>query len=604
MNTTTQPTCPKCGTRLRAVDGLCPTCVARVITSFVKGPATRPVDDEPSVPGYEIIEIIGRGGMGVVYRAIRLEDEREVALKLMPPHLSDRADLLERLQREADALDALVHPHVIRVIESGITRDGRWFMATELAVGGDLGKRLQKGPLPVEEALRLFRQIVEAIAVAHERGIAHRDIKPANILLDADGSARVADFSLAKLLRNEDAVNFTLTQSTEVFGTPYYIAPEVRSGSGGVDERADIFSLGVLLHEMLTGRLPIGQYLPASKQVKVPAAIDRLISRCLQEDPARRPASARDVLRKLEEHRGMRVTGWMGLIGLISLICVFGAALIASLGKRESEPAASASIIAATAEQPWKNSLGMKFVPVPGTSVLFSIWETRRRDFLAFATATKQSETGPLTRWRHSEQPTDENHPVTPVSVMMTGEFCTWLTLRERGTGLIGAEDEYRLPSDDEWSRAATLPVETGVTPELRQKNAATQDHPLYAWGREWPPMQIGQFANFAGRETRASPRSQSLLHTDAFPFTAPVGSHKANSLGIHDLGGNVSEWTSSRWNDKTEARVLRGGSWRDYDPAFLRLDFRQQSLPNALPEGSGFRLVLDLASKRPKSRR
>ena len=597
MNADASSACPKCGAPLHAVDGLCPRCVARVITSFVKSSSPKTMDDEPSVPGYEILEIIGRGGMGVVYRAVRLADEREVALKLMPAHLSDRLDLLERLQREADALGALEHTHVIRVIESGLTPDGRWFMATELAIGGDLGRRLQKGALPVDEALRLFRQIVEAIAFAHEKGIAHRDIKPANILLDADGSGRVADFSLAKLLRDEGAVSFTLTQSTEVFGTPYYIAPEVRRGAGGVDERADIFSLGVLLHEMLTGRLPIGEYVPASKQVKVPASVDRLISRCLQEDPARRPASARELLRELDKRRGIGVFGCLGLFVLLCFLAEIPMVWRSHFRRGQY-------FIVATADHPWQNSLGMKFVPVTGTSVLFSIWETRRRDFEAYAKATNQPETGPLTRWRHSEQPTDENHPVTPVSVMMTNAFCTWLTAHERDAGLIGSEDEYRLPTDEEWSRAAMLPVENGDTPERRELNASNEGRPLYVWGREWPPTQIDQFANFAGRETRTSPNAMSLLHTDRFPFTAPVGSFKPNSLGIYDLAGNVAEWTSSRWNDKTEARVLRGGSWRDYEPPFLRLDHRQQSLPNANPEGSGFRIVLDLASKHAQSRR
>lgn len=595
-------TCPKCGTPFRAVDGLCSACVARFITTFVKTASSGGLGGVPTVPGYEVLEVTGRGGMGIVYRATRSDDGHEVALKVMPAQLPEQTGLLERLQREADALGALVHPHIVRVTECGITPDGCWFMAMELASGGDLGRRLQQGAMPVEEALRLFRQVAEAIAFAHERGIAHRDIKPANILLDAEGNARVADFSLAKLLRGEGAASFTLTRSAEVFGTPYYIAPEVRRGAGAVDERADIFSLGVLLHEVLTGRLPIGEYVPASKQVKLPARVDRLIARCLQEDPAKRPESVRQLLRELDQPRRNRFMVWTGA-GLLGLVGLFGSLSVLWPGAQQTQQAPYAPPSSATPGHPWQNSVGMKFVPVPGTNVLFSIWETRRCDFATFATATNQPRTGPQTRWRHAEQPVDESHPVTPASLMMTSAFCSWLTTRERQRGLIGGNDEYRLPTDEEWSRAAMLPIENGDIPEAREMASSEEVRPFYAWGRQWPPASIAEFANFAGRETRATAKNESLLHTDRYPFTAPAGSMKPNALGIHDLGGNVAEWTSCRWNGKTEARVLRGGSWRDSVPLRLRLDHRQPSLPNASPEGSGFRVVLDLASRRAPNR-
>jgi serine/threonine protein kinase len=211
--------CNLCGSPLRAVDGLCPACVARTITSFIKKPAV--TDEMPDVPGYEILGVIGRGGMGVVFRALRLDDELEVALKI------GSAELFERLQREADTLRQLDHPHILRMLDSGLTPDGRCFIVTPLIQGGDLAKRLQQGPLPEKEALRLFRQVLSAVAYAHEKGVVHRDIKPANLLLNEANNIVVADFSLAKPGEPEIA----LTQTAEVLGTPYYIAPEVRRRS-------------------------------------------------------------------------------------------------------------------------------------------------------------------------------------------------------------------------------------------------------------------------------------------------------------------------------------------------------------------------------------
>ncbi|MFN0079600.1 MAG: bifunctional serine/threonine-protein kinase/formylglycine-generating enzyme family protein [Prosthecobacter sp.] len=518
--------CPQCHTPLRAVDGLCPACVARVITSFVKQPASLTGDDEPEIPGYEIIEIIGRGGMGVVYRALRLDDEIEVALKLMPAHLAGRADLLERLQREAQTLRQLDHPYILRILDSGITADGRWFMATELATGGDLGKRLQTGPIPVAEALRLFGETLQALAHAHAKGIAHRDIKPANILLAADGSVRVADFSLAKLLRDNTTPQFSLTQTTEVFGTPYYIAPELRRGSGNVDERADIFSLGVLLHEMLTGRLPIGNYEPASKLTDISKHIDRLISRCLQEDPAKRPQAVAAVTHELNR-KPRKPLG-----------CIVWTLVLLTLGYIGSDGFWMPGRGTPTTHRPWRNSLGVKFVPLPGTNVLVSTWETRIRDFTEYSDEMKLPLTGPETRWRHAAIGNDINpdHPVTPVSKVMTDRFCDWLTQRERQQGLITSRMRYRLPSEAEWSLAAAEP------------------------------------------ET---------AHSDK--FTSPVGSQAPNQFGIHDLHGNVAEWTSTPWSPtNTGDFIIRGAS-------YLPLDDRHHSRAIFQTDGVGFRVVLEL---------
>ena len=593
---------------LAELGGVCPACAAQSIASLLRG-KDETGDEGPEVPGYEIESLIGRGGMGLVFRCRRRADSLPVAIKLMPPHPSDRGELGERFAREAEALAALDHPHVLRIIEWGITDDERWFIVTELAAGGDLGKRLQSGALPVGDALRLFRQIVAAIAAAHEAGITHRDIKPANILLDESDNARVADFSLAKIFEPGGQA-LTLTQSTQVFGTPYYLPPEMRLGSAKVDSRADIFSLGVLLHEMLTGRLPIGEYVPASKLTEVPAAMDRLIARCLQEDPARRPQGAQELLKGLDQAASER--GWKKAVIATAVTSILAMALglglrghssadakqsaVASIGDSPAPPLAKSPMLA-TDLRPWENSLGMRFVPVPGTRVLFSIWETRRRDFSAFAQSALIPAAGPEGQWRNPPHEVTPDHPVTPVNLLLAEEFCRWLNRKEQQQNLISIGMSYRLPTDEEWSRAAGLVETASESPEQRQRNRGELGHAPFIWGRNWPPPSSGMPANFAAQESGipSMPGAATLRHRDDWPNTASVGSFAANQLGIHDLSGNVSEWCSSAWNDATNERVLRGGSWNERTPDALRLDSRQVAKPQIISIGFGFRVVLEL---------
>ena len=301
--------CPDCGSPLAAIDGLCPSCVARSMAGLLKTelgppPSNGPrasVGRRPALPGYELGAPLGRGGMGEVFRARRRADGVEVAVKIAVTKGTEGTALTERLAREASALAQLEHPNVLRVLDSGTTDDGRFYLVTELATGGDLAQRLQSGPLPVEVAAQLFREITTAVAAAHRAGILHRDLKPANVLLDADGHAQLGDFSLARLLQPDGSPTYSLTGGGDAFGTPYYLAPEARRHAVDADARADIFSLGVLLHEMLTGRLPIGHYVPASRVVKVSQSVDKLIARCLAEDPAARPANAAALLSEFEQ---------------------------------------------------------------------------------------------------------------------------------------------------------------------------------------------------------------------------------------------------------------------------------------------------------------
>src|SRR5262245_6553396 len=254
----------------------------------------------PELPGYEIEEEIGRGGMGVVYRARELSLNRPVALKVLlaGAHASDRD--LARFQTEAEAAAAVVHPHVVRVFAAG-EHDGLPFLSLELVPGGSLAGRLGAGPLAPGEAARVVEAVARGVQAAHERGILHRDLKPANVLFDERGEPKVADFGLAKLGETE------LTASGAIMGTPAYMAPEQARGSTKqVGAATDVWALGAILYECLTGRPPFrGQSSPDTLRLvcdadpppvrKVNAAAPRdletIALKCLEKDPARRFSS-------------------------------------------------------------------------------------------------------------------------------------------------------------------------------------------------------------------------------------------------------------------------------------------------------------------------
>ena len=223
---------------------------------------------------------------------------------------------------------------------------------------------------------------------------------------------------------------------------------------------------------------------------------------------------------------------------------------------------------AASKEAPYVNSLGMKFVPVPGTGVLFSIWQTRVKDYKVFAEAENRD-------WQPSLQQTEE-HPAVNVTWADATAFCKWLTERERTAGWISAKQSYQLPSDKEWSAAVELKGESGITPEARNWKMKG----VYPWGTKWPPP------NGAGNYGPS-------LKVDDYEYTSPVGSFAANRYGIHDLGGNVWEWCEDWYNAEKECHLFRGAAWDCSDPVSL-LSSARYFIPSRCRDGSGgFRCVL-----------
>jgi tRNA A-37 threonylcarbamoyl transferase component Bud32/uncharacterized membrane protein len=234
----------------------------------------------------EIIAPLGKGGMGAVYKARQTKLDRLVALKVLPAEFNRDPTFAERFLREARALARLNHPGIVAVHDFG-EADGQPYFLMEFVEGANLRQVIRAGKLPADQALALVTQVCEALQFAHDEGIIHRDIKPENILLDKRGRVKIADFGLAKLL-GADRVDHTLTATHLAMGTMNYMAPEQLDNAARVDHRADIYSLGVVLYEMLTGQVPRGKFDPPSHRAQVDARLDAVVLRALESDPERR----------------------------------------------------------------------------------------------------------------------------------------------------------------------------------------------------------------------------------------------------------------------------------------------------------------------------
>jgi len=273
-------TCPRCGARYPPGRlGACPLCLLDA-------------DVPPALLGdsIELLEEVGRGGMGTVYRARHRRLDRIVAVKFLPPEAAASPDFERRLEREARALARLDHPNVVAVHDLG--REGEAsYIVMEYVDGRPLSELL---PLPRDRALDVALQVAAALACAHRAGIVHRDVKPENVLVDAGGRVKVADFGIARLLAPGD--EWRVTSADGVLGTPRYMAPEALSGAPP-DPRMDVYSLGVLVQETITGR-------PAGSSEALPADVRAIVARATARDPRERYASIEEMARDLLAAQG------------------------------------------------------------------------------------------------------------------------------------------------------------------------------------------------------------------------------------------------------------------------------------------------------------
>jgi serine/threonine-protein kinase len=314
--------CPRCQAENRDDSNFCSKCAAPLGAGAAAGPGpegaslTRTLETPISVlkagaliaGKYKIIEELGHGGMGVVYKAEDLKLKRTVALKFLPPHLMDSPELKERFLVEAQAAAALNHPKICVIHEVG-EDESRPYIAMEFVDGETLKDKLRKGPLKAAEALAVVSQVAAGLGEAHHKGIIHRDVKSANIMVTAKGQAKVMDFGLAKLRGGS-----SLTKSQTTIGTIAYMSPEQARG-GDLDHRTDVWSLGVVLYEMLAGKLPfhgdhdqavIHQIIHAEpvplKKLKpdLPPGLEEIVGQTLAKKPVDRYQSMEEFTADLE----------------------------------------------------------------------------------------------------------------------------------------------------------------------------------------------------------------------------------------------------------------------------------------------------------------
>jgi serine/threonine-protein kinase len=306
----------------------------------------------PAIEGYDIGELVGRGGMAVVYKARQRSLNRPVALKMLLVGPYFDADEASRIRAEAEAIARLQHPNVVHVYEVGEC-DGRPYLLMEFVDGGTLADRLKQGPVPADQAAAWAEAIARGIHAAHRRGIVHRDLKPANVLMTGDGVPKITDFGIARRL--DDPADKTRTGL--VIGTPAYMAPEQAEGRKGVGPPADVWAVGAVLYEMLTGRRPFdggsshdllrrvsSEKPPRPSRVRptVPARLEAICLKCLQKDPANRYPTAEALADDLARARGQPTPAapprrrWLAPVAVVA-VCLLAVVLV---GKPWGRPGA------------------------------------------------------------------------------------------------------------------------------------------------------------------------------------------------------------------------------------------------------------------------
>lgn len=599
-----------------------------------------------------ILDEIGRGGMGIIFRARHERLGREVALKMiLTGSLATQAHV-DRFLEEAKLVATLQHPNIVQIFDLG-EFERQPYISFEFVRGGSLASKLSGQPSDPSWSAQLIHSIAEGAEHAHSCGIVHRDLKPSNILLTESGVAKIADFGLAKQLDSQSSG----TKTGEVMGTPNYMSPEQAAGrTRDLGPATDVYSLGAILYELLTGQPPFqaefawatvnaviqNAAVPPRRLVPtLPVQLDTIVMKCLEKDPARRYASAGDLAEDLQRwlsgrpirasrpvtarlgfRRLPRWTWWVALAALIALITPLAISLL-----QHGNAVAEAEHLA----NHWTNSLGMEFVlippgefqmgagkPVPGDPAdqvpqhlvritkpfyigVHEVTVQQYRTFIeetghamgpgsGFNNATGLIEENESVDWQNPGWLQTDNHPVANVSWEDSVAFCRWLSNREQQT--------YRLATEAEWEYAcrgdSTTIYFTGDEPDSLQLHANVADQ---SFRRTMETFNEEGYYDYTQK------------WNDGFPFTAPVGQFRPNSFGLCDTHGNVQEWCADwyakNYYDRSPVddptgpetgtmRVKRGGDWYDYVNT-TRCSFRRSHLtPSRRSCLVGFRVVRD----------
>ena len=507
--------------------------------------------------GYAVERLLGSGGFASVYLVRDLALKRALAVKVLSPDMITSRSVLERFRREAETVAQLSHPNIVPLHFIG-QQDDLLYLAMQCVDGGSIDDRLRhEGKLPLEDAIRVAREVASALAHAHKRGVVHRDIKPANVLVDAEsGRCLVTDFGIART-----ADGGSLTATGMMLGTPAYLSPEQVTGESN-DHRVDIFALGVMAYQMMTGKLPFDGPTPTAAMMRrlagppeplislrpdVPADVAAVIERCLAAEPAERWQNAGEVAaalggtgatpsgtasRAVARPSATKAAGAKKLIGIASMaVAVAGTAYFAAT--RDGSSAKPAALDAGLVAIPGAiyvigTDSGSPSVR-PRHSARVGAFAIERTEVTVGAYRAYVDATKARSPW--GVVAPDSTLPVTRVSWGDAANYCAW---RYAPGG--------RLPTEMEWEAAA--------------RGTA---------GRTFP---WGEGAGAANANTKSARR------TGPVPVASfPRG---ATPEGIHDLSGNVWEWTSSPFvaypggqafaDSLSQYRVIRGGAFDSGD--------------------------------------
>ena len=491
------------------------------------------MDSPPQLTGWQILGVAGSGGSGIVWRARRDADGVEAAIKIATP---DEPETVERIEREAAFLRELRHPNIVRLLDAGAIHDGPdaggLFMAMEFIDGPSLQHEIPEDGLPPEKVPIYFRQIAEAVAHAHDCGILHRDLKPANVLITQDGSIKVADFGLARPVHRR-VHQLSLTRAGLVAGTAEYLPPEAYRRDYQPSQAADIFALGVILHEMFTGTPPRGAWKPASSRRGVDLRIDAIINRAMDTDPAGRWPDARTMLAALERviaspprYAGAPLVTmpvkaadciWT-IIGLFTLLAATGSLM--KIAKSRITPPVDL-VGDHTALTGGFQALHLLLL----ASVPLALWQlVRLRRFRSV----------PVREALPAPFGVDLGHSRMAAFLVTTGQFfCLWLPFLMLVNLFIGSGLRWLHPDDPPWVHGLSVTSSLNITPVHPWK-------PILGDGRFWLWESMG---------TPSHGMSQIIDRTSFVPFFTPLTMTLAGALLVTCLvatvWGSVRQWWS-----------------------------------------------------------